>query len=157
MSKPRQTGRFLLTVTDAAGAPVKAQLSVGVIDEAVYGVQPDDTPDALRFFHRLSYSRVSTDFSRDYSFVGYAGTQQLLLTQRRAPLTLADFKADKPTRPQVRKNFPDAIFWAPTVTTDAAGKADGRGDLPRRADDVARHRARRDRRTRSSAPASRAR
>ncbi len=123
VSKPQQKNRYLLTVTDAAGAPVKAQVSIGVIDEAVYGVRPDTTSDALRFFHRLGYSRVATDFSRDYPFTGYAGTQQLLLTQRRAPLTLADFKADKPARPQVRKEFPDAIFWAPTVTTDAAGKA----------------------------------
>ena len=123
VAKPRQSGKFLLTVTDAAGVPVKAQLSVGVIDEAVYGVQPDGTVDPVRFFYRLSYSRVYTDFSRDYSFVGYAGTQQLLLTQRRRPLTLADFKADKPARPQVRKEFPDAIYWAADITTDAAGKA----------------------------------
>ncbi len=121
--RPQQPGRFLLTVTDAAGAPVKAQLSVGVIDEAVYGVKPDQTPDPLRFFYRLSYSRVSTDFSRDYSFIGYAGSQPLLLTQRRRPFTLADFKGDKPARPQVRKNFPDAIFWAADLTTDAQGHA----------------------------------
>ena len=124
VSKPRQPGRFTLTVTDAAGQPVKAQLSVGVIDEAVYGVKPDDTPDPLRFFYRLSYSRVNTEFSRDYSFTGYAGAQQLLLTQRqrRRPLTLADFKGDKP-RPQVRKDFPDAIFWTADLVTDAQGKA----------------------------------
>ena len=124
VSKPNQPGRFTLTVTDAAGQPVKAQLSVGVIDEAVYGVKPDDTPDPLRFFFRLDYSRVNTEFSRNYSFAGYAGTQQLLLTQRhrRRPLTLADFKGEKP-RPQVRKDFPDAIFWTADLVTDAQGKA----------------------------------
>ncbi|MEI6668900.1 MAG: MG2 domain-containing protein [Acidobacteriota bacterium] len=124
VSKPRQPGRFTLTVTDAAGQPVKAQLSVGVIDEAVYGVKPDDTPDPLRFFYRVNYSRVSTEFSRDYSFTGYSGAQQLLLTQRRArrPLTLADFKGEK-ARPQVRKDFPDAIFWIADLVTDAQGKA----------------------------------
>jgi len=123
VAKPRQHGEFTLTVTDADGTPVKAQLSVGVIDEAVYGVKPDSTPDPLRFFYRLSYSRVSTDFSRDYSFVGYSGTQQLRLAQRRRPLTLADFKGERQARPQVRKDFPDAIFWAPSVTTDAEGHA----------------------------------
>lgn len=123
VGKPGQTGRFALTVTDAEGAPVKAQLSVGIIDEAVYGVKPDTTPDPIRFFYRLSYSRVWTDFSRDYSFVGYAGSQQLLLTQRRRPFTLADFKGDKPERPQVRKEFPDAIFWVANLVTDEAGKA----------------------------------
>ncbi len=123
VGKPGQTGRFALTVTDAQGVPVKAQLSVGIIDEAVYGVKPDTTPDPIRFFYRLSYSRVWTDFSRDYSFVGYAGSQQLLLTQRRRPFTLADFKGDKPERPQVRKEFPDAIFWVADLVTDEAGKA----------------------------------
>jgi alpha-2-macroglobulin len=123
VSKPRQSGAFALTVTDADGKPVKAQLSVAVIDEAVYGVKPDDTPDPLRFFYRLNYSRVATDFSREYEFVGYSGSQQLRLAQRRRPMTLADFKAEKPGRPQVRKDFPDAIFWAATVTTDAQGKA----------------------------------
>lgn len=123
VSRPRQSGAFALTVTDADGAPVKAQLSVGVVDEAVYGVKADDTPDPLRFFYRLNYSRVSTDFSRDYSFIGYAGSQQLQLTQRRRPFTLADFKGGAQARPQVRKDFPDAIFWAADITTDAAGRA----------------------------------
>jgi uncharacterized protein YfaS (alpha-2-macroglobulin family) len=124
VSKPNQPGRVTLTVTDAAGQPVQAQLSVGVIDEAVYGVKPDDTPDPLRFFYRLNYSRVNTEFSRDYSFTGYAGSEQLLLTQRqrRRPLTLADFKGEKP-RPQVRKDFPDAIFWTADLLTNAQGKA----------------------------------
>ena len=123
VSRPRQPGRFTVTVTDATGAPVKAQLSVGVIDEAVYGVSPDDTPDPLRFFYRLSYSRVGTSFSRSYYFNGYAGTGQLRLTARRRPLTLADFKADRQARPQVRKEFPDAIFWVADLATDAQGRA----------------------------------
>jgi uncharacterized protein YfaS (alpha-2-macroglobulin family) len=123
VSKPRQPGRFTLTVTDQSGAPVKAQLSVGVIDEAVYGVKADDTPDPLRFFYRRAYSRVSTDFSRGYSFVGYAGTQQLLLARHRRPLTLADFKGEREAKPEVRKEFPDAIFWVADLVTDDAGRA----------------------------------
>lgn len=129
-ARPRQAGTFALTVTDAAGSPVKAQLSVGVIDEAVYGVKPDDTADPLRFFYRLSYSRVSTDYSRDYSFVGYAGSQTLHLAQRRRPYTLADFKREGSPRPQVRKDFPDAIFWAADVLTDDQGRATVRVPYP---------------------------
>lgn len=123
IARPRQPGSFALTVTDADGAPVEAQLSVGVIDEAVYGVKPDGTPDPLRFFYRLDYSVVSTDYSRDYSFVGYAGAHQLQLAQRRRPFTLADFKREGQPRPQVRKDFPDAIYWAADITTDARGRA----------------------------------
>ena len=39
------------------------------------------------------------------------------------PFTLADFKADRPAQPQVRKDFPDAIYWVADLVTDAAGSA----------------------------------
>jgi alpha-2-macroglobulin len=124
VSKPQQPGTFTLTARDAAGAPVRAQISVGVIDEAVYAVRKDDTPDPLRFFYRREYSRVGTQFSRDYAFVGYSGRDQLLLTRgRRRPLALADFKADKPVQPQVRKDFPDAIYWSGDIVTNDTGQA----------------------------------
>src|SRR5436190_6740652 len=108
VSRPGKPARFSVTATDARGAPVRAQVSIGVIDEAVYGVKQDDTPDPLRYFYRREYSRVGTSFSREYSFVGYSGTQELTLARlHRPPHGLADFKGDRP-QPQVRKEFPDA-------------------------------------------------
>ena len=113
-----------MRVTDASGAPVIAQVSLGVIDEAVYAIRPDSTPDPVRFFYRREYTRVGTSFSRDYYFVGYSGTERLqLAARRRRPFTLADFKGDKQVQPQVRKDFPDAIFWIGDLVTDAAGQA----------------------------------
>ena len=148
---------------------MSAQVSVGVIDEAVYGVKPDDTPDPVSFFYRRNYADVSTSYSRNYAFTGYSGTQQLKLAQqRRRPMSLADFKAERPERPKVRKDFPDAIFWIADLVTDAKGTATvkvsypdslttwrvtaravtqdtrlGVGRLPHD-DDEGRHRARRD-------------
>ncbi len=123
-AKPQEPGVFTLSVKDASGAPVNAQVSLGVIDEAVYAVRPDNTPDPVRFFHRREYSRVSTSFSRDYYFTGYSGRERLQLTsRRRRPFTLADFKGDKPVQPQVRKDFPDAIYWIADLVTDAEGQA----------------------------------
>ena len=81
-------------------------------------------PDPLRFFYRHEYNEVSTSFSRDYPFVGYSGTDQLQLAQRRRPLTLADFKADRPDRPRVRKDFPETLLFAPAVITGADGNAE---------------------------------
>jgi hypothetical protein len=122
VSRPREPGLFTIAVQDATGRPVpRAQLSFAVIDEAVYGVKADDTPDPLRFFYRREYSRVGTQFSREYSFVGYSGTEHLLLAQRHRPLGLADFKLDRPLQPQVRKEFPDAIFWAGDLVTGGDG------------------------------------
>ncbi len=123
VSRPREPGRFTLKAVDVSGTPVRAQFSLAVIDEAVYGVKPDSTPDPLRYFYQRTYSRVGTMFSREYSFVGYSGNQQLQLAQKRRPYTLADFKADTPTQPQVRKEFPDAIYWIGDLVTDQNGEA----------------------------------
>jgi uncharacterized protein YfaS (alpha-2-macroglobulin family) len=123
VSRPREPGVFTVQTLDAAGTPVSAQVSVGVVDEAVYGVKPDGTADPVSFFYRRHYASVSTGFSRTYSFTGYSGTQQLKLAQRRRPLSLADFKAERPERPKVRKDFPDAIFWVADLVTDATGTA----------------------------------
>jgi uncharacterized protein YfaS (alpha-2-macroglobulin family) len=124
VAKPQEPGVFSVTVVDAAGAPVSAQVSLGVVDEAVYAIRPDDTPDPLRFFYRREYSRVGTSFSRDYYFTGFSGAARLQLAgRRRRPFTLADFKGDKEVQPQVRKEFPDAIYWLGDLVTDAQGQA----------------------------------
>jgi hypothetical protein len=123
VAKPRQPATFTVSVRDQAGQPVRAQLSLGVVDEAVYGVKPDTTTDPLRFFYRREYSRVGTEFSRDYTFIGHSGTEQLMLAARRRPMALADFKGDRPAQPQVRKEFPDAIFWTGNLVTGADGTA----------------------------------
>ncbi|MSO61232.1 MAG: hypothetical protein EXQ50_03935 [Acidobacteria bacterium] len=123
VSKPREPGAFSVLVTDQAGAPVRAQVSLAVIDEAVYGVKADDTPDPIRHFYRREYSRVNTMFSREYYFTGYSGRDRLQLARRgRRPFTLADFKGDKEVQPEVRKDFPDAIYWVGDLVTDAQGR-----------------------------------
>jgi uncharacterized protein YfaS (alpha-2-macroglobulin family) len=124
VSRPQEPGRFTVQVTDHTGAPVRAQVSLAVIDEAVYGVRPDATPDPVRYFYRRDFSRVNTSFSREYFFTGFSGVERLQLAQRRRrPMTLADFKGDRPSQPAVRKEFPDAIYWIPDIETDTAGRA----------------------------------
>ena len=124
VAKPQDPGNFTVHITDAAGAPVRAQVSLGVIDEAVYAIRADDTPDPIRFFYRREYNRVVTDTGLSYYFVGYSGSDRLQLARRkRRPFTLADFKGDKPVQPQVRREFPDAIHWIGDLVTNAEGEA----------------------------------
>jgi uncharacterized protein YfaS (alpha-2-macroglobulin family) len=123
VSRPRDPGVFEVSVADASGQPVRAQVSLAVIDEAVYGVKADDTPDPVRYFYRREYSRVATTFSSSYYFTGYSGRDRLQLAARkRRPFTLADFKGDQPMQAQVRKEFPDAIHWVGDLVTDAQGR-----------------------------------
>jgi uncharacterized protein YfaS (alpha-2-macroglobulin family) len=128
--RPGEPGTYTVRTLDASGAPVQAQVAIGVVDEAVYGVRPDTTADPLRVFYRTEYTRVSTDYSRQYYFMGYSGTLRMKLAERRRPLSLADFKGDTPTRPQVRKRFPDAIYWSPSVVTGPDGTATVKVDYP---------------------------
>lgn len=124
VAKPQEPGVFTVSVTDATGAPVEAEVSLGVIDEAVYAVKADDTPDPARFFYTREYSRVGTVFSREYNFTGYSGNERIQLAARkRRPFTLADFKGDRQPQPEVRKDFPDAIYWIADLVTDAQGQA----------------------------------
>jgi uncharacterized protein YfaS (alpha-2-macroglobulin family) len=123
VARPRTPGRFVIKAVDADGRPVRAQFALGVIDEAVYGVKADATVDPLRFFYQRNYSRVGTTFSREYSFVGYSGSQPIMLAARKRAYSLADFKADRPAQPQVRKEFPDAIYWVADVVTNDRGEA----------------------------------
>ena len=130
VAKPRDPAVFAVKATDHLGAPVRAQISIGVVDEALYGVRQDTTSDPLRFFYRRAYSDVSTSFSRGYYFTGYSGSQALKLAQRRRPMVLADFKAERPARDAVRKEFPDAIFWLADLVTDAKGEGTVRVTYP---------------------------
>ncbi len=130
VGRPNQPTTLTVRTTNGSGVPVKAQLSLGVIDEAVYSIRDDSTADPLRFFYRREYSRVGTQYSREYSFLGFSGTQQLLLAQRRRPLQLSDFKGGPAPRPHVRKEFPDAIYWVADLETDDDGLAEVRFDYP---------------------------
>jgi len=123
VSRPGQPAAFLVSVSGPDGRPRRAQVSLGVIDEAVYGVKPDSTVDPVRFFYRREYSLVGTQFSTQYTFSGYSGSQQLLLARRRRPTRLADFKTEGPQQPQVRKEFPDAIYWTGDLVTGDDGTA----------------------------------
>ncbi len=49
---PGEDGRVELTVTDQLGRPVKAELSLALVDEGVFAVMADRTPAILDFFQR---------------------------------------------------------------------------------------------------------
>ena len=51
--KPGDTGRFSLRVSDASGKGVQAQVALALVDEGIFLVQPDQTPDIRGFFYAL--------------------------------------------------------------------------------------------------------
>lgn len=130
--KPRDPASYTVIARNADGTPAAGvELSLGVVDEAIYSVRPDTTGDIRRAFYGTRYNRVETHFSTAYNFTGYSGSKRMELAANKRSYQLADFKNEEQlVEPKVRKNFKDTAFWKPDVVTGADGKATVKFNLP---------------------------
>ena len=92
-----------------ANQRTSADLSLGVVDEAIYAIRPDETPDILNYFYGRTFNSVYTDNSLTYYFNGEAGTRRMRLAALRSP-SLPGFKPERLVRPKIRKAFPDTFL-----------------------------------------------
>jgi uncharacterized protein YfaS (alpha-2-macroglobulin family) len=123
--KPGEPASYTVAARNADGTPAAGvELSLGVVDEAIYSVKPDTSGDIRRAFYGTRYNRVETHFSTAYEFTGYSGSKRLELASKKRSYQLADFKnEDQLVEPKVRKDFKDTAFWKADVITGADGKA----------------------------------
>ncbi len=120
-----------MQVTSADGKPMPgAELSLGVVDEAIYAIRRDMTQDPLAFFFGREWNLVHTEDSLNFYFSGEAGKRRMRLAAMRDPSRLAQLKPDRMVQPKIRKAFPDTAFWAADLVTDAAGKAQVKVEFP---------------------------
>jgi uncharacterized protein YfaS (alpha-2-macroglobulin family) len=108
--KPGETAVVTVETKDHRGRGVPAEVSLGVVDQAIYALAPDATPDPRMVFHGPRGNEVTTaySFSEDYS----GG-------------------ADKDAaNPRVRKKFLDTAAWFPSLQTGASGKTVVQVPLP---------------------------
>jgi uncharacterized protein YfaS (alpha-2-macroglobulin family) len=128
--KPGEPAAYTITARDSADKPVSAELSLGVVDEAIYSVRPEATPDIFKFFYGKTYNRISTSSSLSYYFQGESGKHKMQLTGLRSRRNLAQLKPEALVQPKVRKAFPDTAFWVANIMTDAGGRAIARLEFP---------------------------
>ncbi|HEY2961061.1 MAG TPA: MG2 domain-containing protein [Pyrinomonadaceae bacterium] len=131
--KPRETASYTILARDADGAPVRdAEVSLGVVDEAIYSLSPDMTRNIRQeFYGQHYYSTVHTHFSIAYWFTGYAGDKPVNLASTKPSYQLADFKNDEEmAQPAIRKEFKDTAFWQPAAITGSDGRATVKFRLP---------------------------
>jgi uncharacterized protein YfaS (alpha-2-macroglobulin family) len=123
--QPQQSAEYDVTTLDFAGKPVIADLSFGVVDEAIYSLYPDMSGDMVRRLYPERYGYSQIDSSLTYYFSGQAGTRSPLLAMRNARYRpqLAQVKPGNEAKPRVRKAFPDTAYWNPSIRTDANGHA----------------------------------
>lgn len=130
--KPRETASYTILARNADGAPVRnAEVSLGVVDEAIYSVSPDYSGNIRRHFYGTRYNSVMTHLSVTYSFIGFAGDKPMDLAKNKPSYQLADFKNQgDQVQPMIRKDFRDTAFWQPSVMTGADGRATVKFKLP---------------------------
>src|SRR5262249_30669310 len=123
--KPRDTASYTILARNQDGSPAAgAGVSLGLVDEAIYSIKPDQSGDIRRSFYGRRSNRVLTQFSVSYSFSGYSGDKPVPLAQGRRAYELADFKNEgQYAAPTIRKDFKDTAFWQPEAVTGPDGKA----------------------------------
>lgn len=71
--KPKEDGTVMVKVTDNNGNPVaNAEVSVGIVDESIYAIKPDNTKDIKTFFYSPKWNAVSVHYSNSYSYYSYS-------------------------------------------------------------------------------------
>jgi len=129
--QPGEAASYTIKATDAGGKPVAgAEFSLGVVDEAIYAIKPDTTPNIMNAFYGRVYSKVSTDTSLTYYFSGQAGRRAMQLANARRSRSLAQLKPERLVQPKVRKAFPDTAYWVADVNTGSNGQAMARFNYP---------------------------
>ncbi|MFO0581155.1 MAG: MG2 domain-containing protein [Anaeromyxobacter sp.] len=114
-ASPLGTQTVSLRVTDHRGQGVKAQVSLGVVDKAIYALQGEFRPRALDFFYPLVRNNVGTFTSSEFQGYGYG--EELARLLRRAGTSFAAVKPPTVTREV------DTAYWNPSVVTDEDGLA----------------------------------
>ncbi len=111
---PDEEATYTIRTRDDEGKPVSAEVALGVVDEAIYAIVPDYTPDIRRFFWGASPNAVATSvsFGREYA----AG----------AAKETAAGEMDE----EIRRRFEDTAFWGAHIVTDSNGEAQVRFKMP---------------------------
>ncbi|WP_229487738.1 alpha-2-macroglobulin family protein [Pseudoduganella lutea] len=100
------------------GKPVATLVALGVVDEMIYVLQPEIAPDIADFFYHPRRNNVRTTAS--LSFISYDMAQGRLggVPARHNYNERGVKVLERPRRDNV-----DTALWAPSLMTDAAGRA----------------------------------
>jgi len=114
--RPGEEGMIFLQVTGADGLPRQAELSLGVVDQAIFDMAPFWREGIVDHYYQYMYNRVFTLSSLYTGFYGYGervfeGSPQMKGALGEGGLT-------------VREYFPDTLLWLPDLVTDEQGRAE---------------------------------
>src|SRR5206468_3526705 len=117
-TKPGDTVRYDVKVTDKSGKGVRAEVSVAVIDKAVLALQDERGPDGLRAFWFERGLAVNTASSMAVSMDRWNDVVAELPKQGKGGSGLAT--------QQLRQDFRNTAYWSAQITTKDDGTASAR-------------------------------
>ncbi|MEM7180633.1 MAG: carboxypeptidase regulatory-like domain-containing protein [Spirochaetota bacterium] len=100
---PGEQVELEIQASDETGQPLQTDVSLAVVDEALFQIREDLTPRMNPYF----YTRISNWVSTNYSF----------------PISLLAGAGKSGKDKKIRKNFKDTAYWNPAIRTDKDGKA----------------------------------
>jgi uncharacterized protein YfaS (alpha-2-macroglobulin family) len=141
--EPGQNAKYTVTTRDQGGRGVEADVGLAVVDQALYAIREDDTPNPFDVFWSPGDSRVTTDFSLANLYPGgayqtYGRGYGAMMPSPAAPAkeyTMAALYRDgeggegEPAV-RVRRQFLDTAYWAPSVVTKPDGSAEVSFEMP---------------------------
>lgn len=126
--RPGEAAELSVSTVGADGKGRTAEVSLAVVDSAIYQLAADRTPDLVRFFYHPRRNDILTSFSSSFRFFGYSEDKRLKLALGRRGLP--ELTAIKDDTFESRRNFKDLAFWNARVNTDGEGKAKVKFILP---------------------------
>lgn len=114
---PRDTATYDLKVTDAAGNPVQAELSLSLVDKAVLSLADDNSGLLLDSFYGLRGISVRTADTLSVNVDRI--TQRIAADAGKGGGGGGEASANA----FIRRNFKDTAYWSAIVNSDASGNA----------------------------------
>ena len=126
--EPGDTAVFDIQVTNFAGQPTQAELSLALVDLAVLTLKPDNAPHILDAFYAEQplYSNIGSgllvsgeglDVEVPVEFFGGGGGGGGDMAEAALSRGVGDEEDN------VRRNFPDTAYWEAKLFTDSSGQA----------------------------------
>lgn len=125
--RPRDTVTYNIAVTDAHSQPVKTELSLALVDQAILSLAPQTPGQLLAEFWRTRGLGVQTASSLTKSLDEY---NQRLLSRKGGDGCLDCGGPSEKGFGKTRRNFLDTALWVADFVTDENGKGQIEATLP---------------------------
>lgn len=111
-----------ITVRDQSGKPVRAEVSLAVVDRSVLDLQPEIRPSLLDFFYPMDRLNLMVFLSSQFQSYGYG--------ERVAKLFKPNYWFAATKSQSEALDQKDTAYWTGTLVTDAKGEATTSFNVP---------------------------